>query len=732
MNERTTGRNKNMQYKISGFFESFTKKLPVIMQTEVTECGLACLAMIATWYDRVTDVYSMRKIFDVSSNGMSLRQLITAAGRINMNARAMRLELEELRCVRCPCILHWSFNHFVVLKKITKKNAVIHDPALGKRTISLKELSNKFTGIVLEVWPRLDFQKRKMGESIKITDMFKEVAGLRNTLLKTILLSLFIEALALSIPLSSQFIIDIVLRSSDFEMLNLIVIGVIFLLILRAVLSIIRAWTLMAMRYSLGIQWSIGFFNRLLSLPLTFFEKRHVGDIVSRLTSLNEIKEAFTAEMLTSLLDVLILLALVALMLCYSTFLAIISLLIASIYLGVKLALYDTYKGARVEAITNEARQSSHFLETVRNVACVKVFALTENRRMAWLNKVIETANARTHLFKIDLINQTLSGFLTGFSSAVILFFGGNLMEQGTITTGILFAFMLYADMFLTRSIKVVNSLFNFRLISIHSDRLTDVATAETESVWYPKNSVSLDNVAGRITLNSLSYRYGEAEPFIFKDIDMEINAGENIAIIGSSGCGKSTLLKIMAGLAIPQSGDVLVDGISIRQIGIDEYRRHTAFVMQDDKLFAASLMDNISSFDSQPNLEWIYECAKAAAIHDEIMAMPMQYETMIGDMGSILSGGQKQRVSLARALYKRPRILFLDEATSDLDVFNERKINEAVKQMSITRIFVAHRPETIAVADRIYNLKDKAFIKFERKTGTGHVRQDHFEYDEN
>ncbi|PHM68618.1 peptidase domain-containing ABC transporter [Xenorhabdus sp. KJ12.1] len=715
MKEYVTTHNKDTRYKISGFFEFFTKKLPVILQTEVTECGLACLAMIASWHERETDVYSMRKIFDVSNNGMSLRQLITVADRINMNARAIRLDLEELRNVRLPCILHWSFNHFVVLKKITKKNAVIHDPALGKKIISLKELSNKFTGIVLEVWPRSDFKKEKVSESITITDMFRGVANLKITLLKIILISLFIEGLALSIPLSSQFIIDIVLRSSDFEMLNLIVIGVIFLLILRSALSIIRAWTLMAMRYSLGIQWSIGFFNQLLSLPLTFFEKRHVGDIASRLTSLNEIKEAFTAEMLTSLLDVLILLTLITLMFCYSALLAVISLLIIFIYLSVKLALYNTYKSARVEAIHNEALQSSHFLETVRNVACVKVFSLTENRRMTWLNKVINTANARAHLFKIDLINQTLSGFLTGLSSATILFFGGNLMEHGAITTGTLFAFMLYADMFLTRSIKVINSLFNFRLISIHSDRLTDVATAETEDAWYSKNLVPLEVVEGRITLNNLSYRYGEAEPFIFKDINLEINAGENIAIIGASGCGKSTLLRIMAGLAIPQSGSVLIDGTSIRQIGIDEYRRHTAFVMQEDKLFAASLMDNISSFDPQPDLEWMYECAKAAAIHNEIIAMPMQYETMIGDMGSILSGGQKQRVSLARALYKRPRILFLDEATSDLDVFNERKINNAIKQMPITRIFVAHRPETIAAADRIYNLKDKTFTEFSR-----------------
>ncbi len=694
------------------FFDFFDKKLPVIMQTQVTECGLASLAMIASWYGRETDIYTMRKIFDVSNSGMTLRQLMTAAGRINLNTRAVRLEMNELSQATLPCILHWSFNHFVVLKQITKKGAVIHDPASGKRRISLKELSNKFTGIALEVWPQADFKKEKLREVISLRDMFRSVDGLGSALLRMLVLSLCIEVMALSVPLGSQFIIDVALRASDLSILNFIVIGIIMLLFLRAILSMARAWNLMAIRYSLGIQWSAGFFNRLLKLPISFFGKRHAGDIVSRLSSLNEVQQAFTAEMLTSLLDILILLALITLLFSYSSSLAVISLSSALIYLSTKFVFYDKYREAKLEAISHEAQQSSHFLETVRGVACVKVFCLTGHRRIAWLNRVIDTANARAYLFKIDLINQSCSDLLAGLSSAAILFAGSHLMDKGIITAGILFASMLYADMFITRSVKVINSFFDLRLVSIHTNRLTDIVIAETEDAWNPENPVKPEKVTGQIMLRDLAYRYGETESNIFQGVDMHINAGESVAIVGPSGCGKSTLLNVMAGLVLPLSGDVFIDGISLQKMGIDEYRRHIAFVMQDDKLFAASLMDNISSFDPQPDIDWVYACAMAAAMHHEIMAMPMQYETMVGDMGSILSGGQKQRVSLARALYKRPRILFLDEATSALDVSNERRVNEAMSKMSLTRIFVAHRPEMIAAADRVYNLQERRFTK--------------------
>ncbi|MDW9425984.1 ATP-binding cassette domain-containing protein [Yersinia enterocolitica] len=287
-------------------------------------------------------------------------------------------------------------------------------------------------------------------------------------------------------------------------------------------------------------------------------------------------------------------------------------------------------------------------------------------------------------------------------------------MDGGTLTTGMLFAFLIYSDMYVTRAIRVVDSIIRIRLIDMHSERLSEVALATPERATGEVDLDTPNSLAGSIEVKDLSYRYGDSEPAVFEHVNLSIKAGESIAIIGPSGCGKSTLLKSMGGLVPQKCGSILLDGVDVRRLGLDTYRKHIAYVLQEDKLFAGSLLDNISSFDIHPNSEWVLECARLASIHTEIDAMPMKYETMVGDMGSALSGGQRQRVSLARALYKRPRILFLDEATSDLDIDNEARINDAIRALKITRIFVAHRPTMIAMADRVFDLSKNAEMEKE------------------
>lgn len=701
---------------MKGYFEALRQRLPVVMQTEATECGLACMAMIAGYYGLNMDLHALRKHYQVSLKGMSLRDLIVLADRLSLGSRPVRVDLDSVRQLKTPCILHWSFNHFVVLKKFSRHGAIIIDPAKGERKISLTELSQHFTGIALEIWPNQHFQRRTERKTIRLLDMFKNVSGLSRALWHVLALSLCIELLAMAVPLAAQFTLDMALRSGDIHLVSLITWGIIALLIFRALLSLVRAWTVMSIKYSLGIQWNSGLFSHLIRLPVSYFEKRHIGDVSSRFNSLSVVQDAFTAEMVASLLDIVVVIGLLFLMWAYDGYLAAVAVLISLIYAAIKFFLFGAYRSANLEAIAHEAKQQSHFLETVRGIACVKIFNLAERRRSDWINLVINEANAKIYLFKIDLATQTVGVLLIGLSSAIILWLGAKLIDGGTLTTGMLFAFLIYSDMYVTRAIRVVDSIIRLRLIDMHSERLSEVALATPELDTSEADWMAPNSLAGSIEVKDLSYRYGDGEPAIFEHVSLSIKAGESIAIVGPSGCGKSTLLKTLGGLAPQKSGFILLDGVDVRQLGLTAYRKHIAYVLQEDKLFAGSLLDNISSFDVNPEHEWVFECACLASIHTEIEAMPMKYETMVGDMGSALSGGQRQRISLARALYKRPRILFLDEATSDLDIHNEARINNSLRALKITRIFVAHRPTMIAMADRVFDLSKNAEMKKEKE----------------
>ncbi|MDA5496705.1 peptidase domain-containing ABC transporter [Yersinia aleksiciae] len=701
---------------MKGYFAALRQRLPVVMQTEATECGLACMAMIASYHGLNIDLQALRKHYQVSLKGMTLRDLIVLADRLSLGARPVRADLDAVRQLKTPCILHWSFNHFVVLKKFSRHGAIIHDPAKGERRITLTQLSQHFTGVALEIWPNPHFQRRTEKQVIRLLDMFKNVSGLPRAIAHVLVLSFCIELLTMAAPMAAQFTIDMALQSGDIDLVSLIVWGMIALLLFRALLSLVRSWTVMSVKYSLGIQWSAGLFSHLIRLPVSYFEKRHVGDVTSRFNSLSVVQDAFTAEMVASLLDIVMVIGLIFLMWIYNGYLAAAVISISCFYVALQLFLFPAYRSANLEAIAHEAKQHSHFLETVRGITCVKIFDLSERRRSDWLNLVIDEANAKIYLFKIDLATQTMGLLLIGLSSAMILWLGARLIDDGTMTTGMLFAFLIYSDMYITRTLRVVDSIIKLRLIDMHSERLSEVALATPEPDEGEADWVIPSSVAGSIEVKELSYRYGDGEPAIFENVSLSIKAGESLAIIGPSGCGKSTLLKTMGGLAPQERGAILLDGVDVRRLGLSVYRKHIAYVLQEDRLFAGSLLDNISSFDIHPDTEWVFECARLSSIHSEIEAMPMKYETRVGDMGSALSGGQRQRISLARALYKRPRILFLDEATSDLDIDNEARINDAIRALKITRIFVAHRPTMIAMADRVFDLSTHAEMKMDKE----------------
>ncbi|PWU30269.1 colicin V processing peptidase. Cysteine peptidase. MEROPS family C39 [Pseudomonas delhiensis] len=680
----------------------FGRRLPIIQQTEAAECGIACLAMVAGYHGCHNDLREMRQRFNVSLKGITLKQLIQAAQQLGMATRPLKLGLNDLPKLRTPCILHWDFKHFVVLKSVSRRGAVIHDPAHGIRKLDLAALSRSFTGVALELWPDTDFQKKEAKPSLRLLGMLGKVSGLYRSLGQVLLLSLALEVFALVSPFFMQWTIDNVIPSNDRDLLTTLLIGFGLMMLMQQAISAVRQWVGMHMGTLLNVQWRANVFTHLLNLPTQYFEKRHLGDIVSRFGAVDSIQGTLTSAFLVAVLDGLMTVATLAMMFVYSPMLACIAIVCMTLYALVRWAWYQPLRNATEDEIIHAARQQTHFLETIRGVRPLKLFQRQDERRATWLSLLVEQINASLRTQKLGLFYSQVNGLLFGIENLLVMYLGASMVMDGHFTVGMLMAFQSYKGQFDGRVGSLIDKFFELRMLQLQGERLADIVLEPPEQVGGGAPPEVLQQREFSIELRDLRYRYSENEPYVLDGIDLNIRAGESVAIVGPSGCGKSTLINVMLGILPPTGGQIRVAGMELSQIGLDGLRSVVGTVLQDDSLFAGSLAENIAFFDPALDMERVMECARLAAVHDEIMAAPMGYNTLVGDMGTVLSGGQKQRVLLARALYKQPKILFLDEATSHLDVDCERRVNEAIRSLSITRVMVAHRPETIASADRV------------------------------
>lgn len=680
-------------------------RLPVILQSQVTECGLACLAMVASYHGHQIDLGTLRRRYSVSLAGTSLIDLSRIASTVAMASRALRVELDELSLLKLPTILHWKMQHYVVLKRVTKRGAVIHDPARGSVHVSQKELSDSFSGVVLELWPTAGFSQKAEAQKIRIADLFHNIIGLKPALLQIFALSACLEVFAILFPIGTQIILDQVLVSTDYDLLKLVAICLSVLLVLQTTISLARSWASLIMSTRLSVQWTTALYDHLLRLPLSYFEMRHMGDVVSRFGSLGAVQQALTSDLVGVVLDGIMAIGAFAMLILYGGWLAVVVLITMAIHLLIRLVSYLPYRRANEASIVHGAKQSSHFMETIRGIASVKSLEIHERRRGTWLNLLIDSVNANLHIQKLDFLFGTSSTVLSGIDGIIMLVLGAEAVMRGDMTIGMLMAFLAYKDQFIGRVGALIDTGIRFRMLNLHSERIGDIALTEPEEDLPQLSHPPVLSRDASLKLQNITFSYGEGLPDVLRSVSFEVGEGESVAIVGPSGSGKTTLLKVMSGLIQPREGTVIFGDIEIRRLGYGNYRSLTGTVLQEDRLFAGSIAENIAAFDPAGEISWIRECARLAAISDEIEAMPMAYESMVGDMGSALSSGQVQRLFLARALYKRPRMLFLDEATSDLDESNEAKINAAVSALKITRVMVAHRPSTIAMAERLIEI---------------------------
>ncbi|MGE8218479.1 MAG: peptidase domain-containing ABC transporter [Stenotrophomonas acidaminiphila] len=683
-----------------------TRRMPLVMQTEAAECALACLTMISCYFGHEIDLAAMRRRFSTSLKGVNLARMVEIADALGLDARPLRAELEYLPDAQLPCILHWNLNHFVVLQKIKGKEAVIFDPAVGRYQITIDRLSDHFTGIVLELKPGADFAPVRERRAVSLRSLTGRITGLMPVLVQVIGLAFAIEILALVLPFQIQLVVDQVILSSDKGLLVVVSIAFLLVILLQTVLVVIRGWVISWLGASLNSQWATNLFGHLLKLPLEYFEKRHIGDVVSRFSSVQFIQQTFTGSFVEALLDGLVGILSLIILSAYSLKLTGLVVLACTLYVALRWAFYRTLWRINEEQLIYGAKQQSELMESVRGVQTIKLANKQVERKNRLANATVESSIRSMKAQRLSLSFGAINRGLFGAQRVMVIALGAYLVIQGEFSAGMLVAFVAYADQFTGKFGSFVDRFVAFRMLRLHGERIADIALTAPEQ--HVQNSSFTGLIPeSRIDVKGLSFRYAEGEPWIFQGLNMTIEAGESVAIVGPSGCGKSTLAKLLLGLLEPTEGVIQIGGMDIRHYGLENYRRIVGAVMQDDHLFAGSIADNISFFDESATMDQVVAAAGLAQMHEEIVAMPMGYESLVGDMGAALSGGQKQRIMLARAFFKNPRVLIMDEATSHLDGANEMKINEKIREINITRIIIAHRAETIASAGRMIRLDE-------------------------
>ena len=685
------------------------KTLPVILQTEVTECGLACLTMIGRYHGHDIDLNVLRKRHLISMTGASLKSIMAIAGTLQLAARPLKVELDQLHKLQLPAILHWDLNHYVVLKSVKGDKVQIVDPGIGLRVMKLSKVSDHFTGIALELSPTAEFSPQEARLKPHLSLLWSRLIGLKRAIFQTLSLSVILQIIVIAAPFYLQLVVDGALAQKDYGLLKALAFGFGGLMILRAIAEAVRSWAILIYGNQMSLQMVGNVFRHLIRLPTSYFEKRHVGDIISRMGSTVPIQEALTQTIVSVLIDGIMAILMLVILYLYSPLLGTIVLISVALLTLSTVLLYPHLRRTQEEAIYAKAIENTHVIESIRASTTVKLFGREAQREAAWRNLYTDFINVNVEYGKFTIWQKFAETLLTGLQIVIVVWAAAKMMmpagnsDGSGFTLGMLVAFLAYRQYFTDSVTQLLQKGIEFRLLSLHLDRLSDIIFSQEENL--DDSPEAMLNVTGSIELETISFRYSDTDRWILKDYSLTLSPGSMTTLTGLSGGGKTTLLKLILGLYQPTSGRILVDGQPLVDIGIQNWRSQIGVVMQDDKLLSGTIADNISFFDPEMDMKKVIEAAKKAQIHDEIAAIPMNYTSMVGDMGSILSGGQKQRVLLARALYHDPKVLFLDEGTANLDTKTEKTIVEIIAKMPITRVIVAHRPAFIKASDRVLTI---------------------------
>ena len=680
------------------------RQVPFVAASELNECGLACLAAISAFFDGEPGLAEIRQLAVSSGRGETLLELRNLAERIGLSARGVKVEIKSLAQLALPAILHWDMNHFVVLERVTTSGIVIMDPAAGRLVVPWATVDTSFTGVALETRASPGWRKRRgPRRKASLLGLLAPLSQWRSDIALVVVLSLLMEVLVLAAPLQMQLSIDSALQSPDARLVWVLAIGFALVVLLQAAISAIRAWTLAVLGARVGYELKDRFVNALHRKPARFFLRHHSADILSRSRSVDAIQSLVTAQLLQALLDGVMSVAIVAVMLLAVPSMAAVVIVFAAINLATTAGLRRAAIDVSRRSLRVAAQADACFLENARAARAIKLFGKEMVRINIWRNRFVELTQLGLAEGRLTMFSSQTSQLSNGLGNVALISLGTWLVLDNRITLGTMMMFFLFRAFLVERLNRAVLYAMELRRVRTNAERIEDVMAEEpgATDAAQQRPFVVAAGAGVRIELKDVWFRYGNDSPWLLRGASLTVEPGESVAITGPSGSGKTTLLNLMIGLLEPTRGEVLFNGRDVGTIASSDLARVIGVVMQDDTLFQGSVADNVSFFDAPIDFERVARAARQANVAADIEAMPMRYHSMLAEDGADISGGQKQRLFIARALYHAPRVLFLDEATSHLDPASEALVTRAIEAMAMTRVLVAHRQETVAIADR-------------------------------
>ncbi|HVG60202.1 MAG TPA: peptidase domain-containing ABC transporter [Hyalangium sp.] len=674
------------------------RRIPYVAQLASVDCGAACLAMVLGYWGRQVGLDEVHSAAGLTIRGISARSLLEAGQRFGLVGRAAQVDMDELHLLDRGAILHWEFKHFVVFDRVTKKGVELVDPAGGRRCLPLERFSKSFTGVALLFTPSETFKTGTAARGPR--RHFRLLGEHGSSLWRILVMSLMLQLFALALPSLTGAVIDRVVPTGDDTLLGILALGMGGLVVFQFIAALVRAHLLLHLRTWLDARLTVGFLDHLVRLPFSFFQLRSAGDLINRLNSNATVREILTSSGLSALLDGTLVVLYLILLFAGSWVLALMAVGLAILQILVFVFSRNRQRDLMAKNLEVSASAQNYEVEMFTGIQTLKAMGLEDRAVQHWSNLYVDVLNVSLERGRLSALTDAFTSTLRMAGPLAIICVGALLVLNGTLTLGEMMSLNALAGSFLTPISNLVTSAFQFQLVGSYLDRVDDVLRAAPEqSETTVRQAHKLE---GQIQLEHVSFRYGPKSPLVVQDINLTIQPGQFVAIVGRSGAGKSTLAHLLLGLYLPSGGIIRYDGVSLHEMDLHEVRRQLGVVLQTPSLFRGDIRKNIGYADPLLSHEKIAEAAKHAQIHDDIMAMPMKYETVLSEMGSSLSGGQRQRLALARAMVHDPAILLLDEATNALDVKTERAVQDAIAQLKCTRVVIAHRLSTIQAADVI------------------------------